>query len=343
MNTQVTQTLTQEPISQEPVGKLSVYYCGGTGLNIEAEHRKALANFSRTGMAELLTYKIDTSRSNLAAGAHDNLYRFKGLDGLGKKRDEDPLGIKKKVPEILAAFEPQETSLIVGGISGGSGSLLLPLMAAELTRQGKNVIVLGVISTDTDTEIENAIDTMGNMEKTAASTGRPVIFKPYVNPANGDQASVDKQIVLDIMMLAMLYSRRNVRMDNADLNNWLNYNRNKSNTAPVKLVSMKIFSEADMGQAKSLQADDITPITAATLAPINTSTRAPWPLCYQATGFVPAKATNELTGPVHFTVVDGEIAKIDESLHAELNKLQAQKSATTYAKTLGGGQLNDLF
>lgn len=338
MNTPVTQTLTQEVTPVTPVGKVSVYFCGGTGANVNDLLKQQIATFNRSGMADLHPFVIDTSTSNLAT-LKDNVYIYKGLDGFGKKRDEDPQAIKKKIPEILSKFEPQEFNIVVGSISGGSGSIIMPLVVRELLAMGKGVIVLGVVSTDTDTEIENASDTLGNLEKITQSTGRPVIFRPCVNPPDGNQAEVDKSIVLDIMMLAMLFSRRNARLDQSDLRNWLDYHR--LTKAPVKLVSMLTLTSGEAGDLE----DGLVPISVATIAPLNTSTRAPWPVGYQATGFVSGKAAEQIKGAVHFTVVDGEIAKLYDTLDSELKRLQATSSGTNFAKTLptNKGGLSDMF
>lgn len=344
MNTQVTQTLTQEATPAAPVGKISIYFCGGTGANLAELLKSKAATFNRGGMADMASYVIDTSVSNLSGPVRDNVYIYKGVDGFGKKRDEDPVTIKKKIPEILANFEPQEFNLVVSSLSGGSGSLIAPLIAKELLSQSKGVIMLGIVSTDTDREIDNTIETLGNMEKISSSVNRPVVFKPSVNPTDGNQAAVDEALVLDILMLAMLFSRRNARLDQSDLRNWLDYHR--VTEAPVKLVSLMTFTNAESAQAANIVEDGIVPISVATVAPPNTPTRAPWAVGYQATGFVPAKVAGDMSGgAIHFTIVDGEIAKLYNKLSTERQRLQATASGTSFAKAIptNVGKLNDMF
>ena len=115
----VTQTLTQENTPATPIGKLSVYFCGGTGANLKDRLSTTSAAFNRKGMAEMTSYVIDTSESNLTSAVRDNVYIYKDLDGFGKKRDEDPAAVKKKIPEILANFAPQEFNIVVCSMSGG--------------------------------------------------------------------------------------------------------------------------------------------------------------------------------------------------------------------------------
>lgn len=340
----ITQTLVQQDAPATPVGKMSVYFCGGTGANLSERLKQTIVAFNRAGMADLSNFVIDTSKSNLNGPTPDNVFLYKGFDGFGKKRDEDPSAIKKKIPEILANFAPQDFNIVVSSLSGGSGSVIAPFIVRELLGQGKNVIMLGVVSTDTDTEIRNTTKTLGNLETISQSTGHPVVLKTAVNPANGNQATVDETLTLDILKLAMLFSRRNARLDQSDLRNWLQYNRVID--APAKLVSLLFASNADIKAAESLIEEGVIPISVATLAPANTSTRAPWSVGYQATGFVPAKGASDLETALHFTIADGQIAKLYETLDAELKRLNATAAGTSFAKTVPvdrSDKMNDMF
>lgn len=340
----VTQTLTQDNTPATPIGKLSVYFCGGTGVNLKDRLTATSAAFNRKGMAEMTSYVIDTSESNLTSGVRDNVYIYKGLDGFGKKRDEDPAAVKKKIPEILANFVPQEFNIVVSSISGGSGSVIAPFIVRELIGQGKNVILLGVVSTDTDTEIKNTTKTLGNLETIAQSTERPVVIRTYLNPSNGNQSEVDESVVHDILKLAMLFSRRNARLDQSDLRNWLNYNRLVE--APVKLVSLLTFASSDKEAARSIVEEGLIPISVATVAPPNTSTRTPWSVGYQATGYVSPTGAGDLDSAVHFTIVDGQIAKLHAQLSTELQRLNATASGTSFAKPIPidrNDGMNDMF
>ena len=78
----VTQTLTQDNTPATPIGKLSVYFCGGTGVNLKDRLSTTSAAFNRKGMAEMTSYVIDTSESNLTSAVRDNVYIYKDLDQL---------------------------------------------------------------------------------------------------------------------------------------------------------------------------------------------------------------------------------------------------------------------
>lgn len=345
MNTQVTQTLTQEAAASLPLGKLSVYFCGGTGVNLAERFNTVSAKFSRKNMAEITDYVIDTSNSNMQTHVPSNVYKYKDKDGFGKARAEDPAAVKKKVPEILASFAPEEFNIVVFGMSGGSGSVIGPFLAREILAQGKNVILLGVVSTDTITEIQNTNDTLGNLETIATSLNTPTVLHYYVNPENGNQAEVDEAVVLDILKLGMLFSRRNARLDQADLRNWLVYTRNREVQAPAKLTSL-ITMTSDTKAAAALIEDGVIPITVATVAPANSSTRPPFPVVYQATGFIPDGTAPEFNTAVHFAIVDGQIAALHARLDAELKRLKATASSVSFAKSIPVNNkdgLNDMF
>lgn len=342
MNT-LTQVTLQNDAPATPLGKLSVYFCGGAGANLSEKLKTALLKFNRNGMADMTSYVIDTSESNMHGTTRENTYIYKGLDGFGKKRNEDPAAIKKKIPEILANFEPQEFNIVVAGLAGGSGSVISPFIVRELISQGKSVVVLGVVSTDTETEIINTDTTLGNLETISQSTGVPVVIRTYLNPDNGKQGEVDDNVVLDVLKLAMLFSRRNTRLDQSDLRNWLHYNRVVE--APAKLVSLEMVSGADTEHARSMIEEGMIPIAAATVAPPDTSTRTPWPVRYQATGFVPVKNSGELTSALHFTIVDGQVAALHKKLNIEKNRLLASANGIAFAKPVSvtNDPLNDMF
>ncbi|MGZ7246482.1 hypothetical protein ACXWO4_10520, partial [Streptococcus pyogenes] len=82
--------------------------------------------------------------------------------------------VNKKIPEILTKFPAKEFNIVIMSLSGGTGSTVGALLAKQLMQSGKKVIILGMVSTNTMLEIENATDTLGNLEKISTGTSRPV-------------------------------------------------------------------------------------------------------------------------------------------------------------------------
>jgi hypothetical protein len=125
----------------------------------------------------------------------------------------------------------------------------------------------------------------------------------------------------------------------------LNYNRVVE--VPVKLVSLIMVSNSETKSNESIIEEGLIPISVATIAPVDTSTRTPWAVRYQATGFVTSKnSVCDLTAAVHFTIVDGQIAVLHKKLSSELQRLQASATGISFAKPVPVDRddgMNDMF
>ena len=115
----------------------NIYCCGGFGGNIG----KQILDL------DINTFFIDTSISNLKNVKHDNIFLVENIDGAGKSRDKSYQHFKELSEDILIKFKPSnKLNVIIHSLSGGSGSVIGPLIAKELISKDLNTIVVCVDS-----------------------------------------------------------------------------------------------------------------------------------------------------------------------------------------------------
>lgn len=89
---------------------LSLYACGGTGINIAKMIRE---------MDIEINY-IDTSSSNLKTVNSNNVFLVDGMDGAGKDRSATYEGFKDISEDVLLKHKPsEELNIVIGSLSGG--------------------------------------------------------------------------------------------------------------------------------------------------------------------------------------------------------------------------------
>jgi len=229
----------QEVVNQKR-GVMTVIGCGGTGINIatllEKYSERASENF-----AQMQIFKVDTSLANMHGQSRDNFYHIKNadgsarsseqeLDGSGQKRDENAAHIKAAVPEILLKCKPGDITVVLSSGGGGSGSVVSPILTAELKRRGKNVISIVVGSRDTMKDIDNTIKTMKSFAQISKNSESPTIvgYEENGSVTNGQvmsQRDVDQRVIQLISALSVLFSRQNSSLDSKDLEHWLNFQK----------------------------------------------------------------------------------------------------------------------
>src|ERR1700690_3688627 len=129
-------------------GKVRLYGCGGLGSNIVKDY---IGRQPAPGFATPLTSFIDTSRSNLAGIANqDDIFVLEGTDGSGKVRKENHAQISAAVKQILLKQAPEDFNIVIFSASGGSGSVIGPLLVSELLSRGHAVVVLTAGSSESD-------------------------------------------------------------------------------------------------------------------------------------------------------------------------------------------------
>lgn len=223
---------------------LAVYACGGAAINIVAPLLQGVKTDEDQGYAKINYALIDTSRSNVMGirGAEEYFYMVDGrssspTDGSGKVRSTNLPAVRQSVPEILAQFMPGDLSVVISSASGGSGSVIAPVLVSELLSRGKNVVVIAIGSTTCSKQVSNTIDTIESYQTIAEKRERPVVCF-YMENGKTTIAHNDQMARSMILMLATVWSGKNNGLDSQDLLNFLNYQN--VTKYPIGIVGLDI-------------------------------------------------------------------------------------------------------
>lgn len=307
-------------------GKVRIYACGGTGINIGAmmENRREDAAL---GAATVHPVYIDTSASNVSHQLPvDQFYHFKDprgdlLDGSGQLRREHLSNIAPYIKEILQKFEPMDINIVISSGSGGSGSVIAPSIAAELLRQNKQVVVIVVGATESRMDINNTSKTLKSYDKISSDNEVPVVIGYFENSSDTPRSEVDKSAVRLICSLMVMYSRENKELDSTDLYNFLNFHR--VTTFPPQLASIHVHSKE--------MADEITQsvITVATLLPPGEESLLDFTPDYHRVGYLDPKVDVEVqkSMPLHVITTSGLLQDVSNRLEKRLEELDKKQNA----------------
>ena len=224
-----------------PIGSIRLYGCGGGGINIVKRYAGPLK--STTGVADIKTTYIDTSRSNLDDDPdHQNIFVLPELDGSGKVRRENHEAIAQQVPRILKDFSPADLNLVIFTASGGTGSVAGPLIISELIERNQNVVAIVIGSDESVITGMNTFNTLKSLDHISRTKGTPVVMHYTQNDRSLKRSDVDKQVMFVISSLAVLASRQNKGLDTKDVANWVNFTRTTS--VPSQLALLKVYGDA---------------------------------------------------------------------------------------------------
>ena len=144
---------------------ISVFCAGGCGTNIGKQI---------TDLDIEVNY-IDTSTSNLKGVKSDNIFVLENIDGAGKDRSKTYEHFKDIAGDVVIKFKPSPSlNVVVSSLSGGSGSIIAPLIAKELIRQGHNTIVIAIDSKHSVKELDNTIKTFKTYQSISVSVKKAI-------------------------------------------------------------------------------------------------------------------------------------------------------------------------
>jgi hypothetical protein len=110
---------------------------------------------------------IDTSGSSSLGTDISNIVemiRIKDLNGSGKLRAENHKVLTNFISSYVNDHPFEDVNVLVYSFSGGSGSVIGPLLTNEILRAGKVAIVLGIIDTDSEVDTINALNTLKTLQ-----------------------------------------------------------------------------------------------------------------------------------------------------------------------------------
>lgn len=290
--------------------KLRVYACGGCGINLG----KKLAECDSANNAELVY--VDSSESNMNLDdSRDNFYAIEGMDGAGKLRATTYKAFKNEGENVLINYPPSKVlNVIISSLSGGSGSIIAPLITHELLSRGETVLVIAVASTTSGIEIKNSINTLHTYNHITQDTERPVAMlycDDQVRSAN------DKRVVSFMELLSLITDRtRTKEFDTADLANFINYNLVTSLEPAISLIEPCMNNELDEDLTTARQ--NIDKIVASTIL----ASSDPDSVC---NGFVPEYYAKVLITDPEYNLEDIRIDNVVGRLPVLLANLETRQ------------------
>jgi hypothetical protein len=311
---------------------IRAYGCGGCGINLVSQ----IASFEEApGTASLECALIDTSRSNLQdrKAASVATYLVEGLDGSGKIRAENYHAIDKEIRQILVDIEPGDMNLIVFSASGGSGSVIGPLLIRELNERKIPNMAIVVGDDSSIIAAENTLKTLQSLEGISKNTGLPVVM---YNVANGEQrAAADKAVFSVVACLAILFSGLNAELDSKDLQHWLQYT--KVSGGQPQLAAMRLATTRS-------EYDNLRgPISVASLYSSTSQEHLRSNSDYHTVGYADLSGTN--FNELHFSISIEEVAIIAKAFTGTVDKMrevkQARVTPDNILTTLKDGQATD--
>lgn len=226
--------------------KLAIYGCGGCGINIvhgcDAQWKDG--KLSSEDAAQYKVSYIDTSRSNMKEHMDENdLYILANLDGSGKKRDENHVEIANVIREILVKHKPLDFNVVVFSLSGGSGSVIGPLLVSEMLSRDIPVIAVCVGSDESVLTANNTLKSLKSLDAIAKRNNKALNFIYQHNERGIPRGNVDNRIHGYLSGFRFLVSGKNAELDSQDLINWLDFTRTTSLGPQVGLL--EVYSEAE--------------------------------------------------------------------------------------------------
>ena len=162
--------------------------------------------------------------------------RIPGLNGSGKYRRENIAPITNFIVKYTGETEFAPVNIILMSLSGGSGSVIGPLLVKEIFRQKKIAIVLGVIDTDSEIDTINAFNTVKTLDSMAAD------YKGYLPVVlfdnNKGRTVVDNAIDLIMENISILLDIPYIGLDAQDRVKFLNPNVFDGVSGGVRLMNI---------------------------------------------------------------------------------------------------------
>lgn len=303
------------------MAKLSLFCCGGAGINLGSTF---LSHIGKTeeGFAEIVPFFLDTSRSNLSGKeSEDHVYIIDGVDGSGKKRDSNYRLISERSKEMLHRFKPTDVNVVIHSASGGSGSVIGPVLVSELLSRDAPTIVIMVGSTDSSIEARNTMNTLKSYEVISSKRETPVIAVYYENSKDTPRGQVDARIQTTIVILSAIFSGQNRELDSADLANFLNYPAVTSFSPQLSYLDF-FTKEIQIERGQSA-------VTVVSLTDNQTDSSVDLPIEYQAVGFVTDNARNLINAdlPIHAVIISGYYHNTIDRLEKRLEAVKEARGA----------------
>lgn len=295
--------------------KLRVFGCGGAGINLVTHY---FGKDAEAGMAEMAPALIDTSRSNLMGRKidEDSTYLVEGL--MAPVRSAPRTTTLSIRPSNRSWFKsPCDMNVVVFSASGGSGSVIGPLIIKHLNEKQIPVIAMVIGSDESTIAAENTLKTIKSLELVAKNSNMPVIMSFHKNDLAGRRSDVDRSVWSVISCLSILSSGQNAEMDYRDLVHWVQYT--KINGGRAQLATMHVATSAE--HMKRIT----SPLSVASLYGNPDQEHLATSADYQSVGYTDLSNTD--FDQIHFVIGVNDLSRIGRDLKSQVSQLLEERGA----------------
>lgn len=195
--------------------KVCLILAGGAGLNIA------------TKLVDLgdIVHCFDTGDKNVV-DAHKavNVTLTKGTRGAGGNRKVILPLVRPQIPALMDTLPEADFYIVAYSLGGGSGSVLGPLITAQLADR-KAAFVSFVVGAMQSTDVlGNDIDTMKTLESIAVKKGTPIVVNYTPNAQGRTFDAINSEIAEKIRKVVFLVNQNHGRLDVHDVTNWVRFN-----------------------------------------------------------------------------------------------------------------------
>jgi hypothetical protein len=220
---------------------ISIYAAGGCGVNVGKLIKDLDVN---------ITF-VDTSLSNLKAVNSPNVFLVEGMDGAGKNRSVAYENFKDISEDVLLKHPPSEQlNIVICSLSGGSGSILAPMITKELLARSCSVIVVAIDSKHSVIEMSNSLKTLKTFKSIADKAGKPVSLFHIENSNRGE---ADRQAIHFVNLLSLLTDKKvTEEFDNSDLKSFLYFDKVTDNAPTLSILEVVANDNSPMEKGTSI-------------------------------------------------------------------------------------------
>lgn len=320
--------------------KTIVIYCsGGSGVNIghliETQARLKLEKGDSTKFAKIVVHYIDTSESNTKfKGIENNVYLYDNVDGSGSDRTKNKDSIADSIRDILIKHPPGDLSIVINSTGGGSGSVIGPMIASQLLSENKLVICMATQTYGSLKQLRNTVSVLSSYETIAAKRKKVLPILLCDNNEEGE-TNVNNTFCNSVEMLSILFSGEIERMDTADLEHWINFNKVTDNDIGAVLLDIAY-------DANSIPKDHTVCAVATLTNGPDSKSDFPRMVEYQTVGFIRTANSEEFKDKsLHFALIDGPIQQAFEARDKELKEADRVTSSRKSRRSIASTDSDD--
>jgi hypothetical protein len=230
--------MSAEPVTIDPpvsVPSVTVIGCGGAGINML---RCAVPHIS-----ERASYRyLDTSYANIRP---EEPIIVIGGEGSGAHRREKAEAIGKKIAGFTSEdLNLADINIVVFSMSGGSGSVLGPVLIREIARRGALVVAIVIASSQSELHTKNTLNTLKTLEQISAAGDLYLPVTVFDNAIGMD--IVDRSLPYKIERLVDILTLPTAELDKNDRLHWINVPKTTGAAGGLRLLHVDAGQERDV-------------------------------------------------------------------------------------------------